>query len=129
MEKEELLKPRYKVIADYPNGVHKIGDTLTHLIAGTFINERIRIKIELPQNYPVIFKPLQWWEERATEELPEYINFEGIIYNVRWEDYLGVRPVCNDSSMNGQWHFNKNKSLPATLDEYTSYLTSQTTKN
>lgn len=71
---EQLLMPRYKVIADYPMSSHAVGDVLTYLIGGTFVNERIRVKEDSLQNYPAIFKPLSWWEERALEDMPEYVK-------------------------------------------------------
>jgi hypothetical protein len=73
MTTEELLQPRYKVIADFPQWsvfTHKLGDILelrgVHFVGkGTSrsINEKDIDK------YPSVLRKLQWWEERNEEEL------------------------------------------------------------
>lgn len=71
MSIEDLLKDRYKVIADYPDSVYYVGQVLTHIENenwNEFIDERA-------SKYPHLFKKLSWWEERDLEDLPEYIRF------------------------------------------------------
>lgn len=79
MTPTELMKPRYKVIADWPdNSKHKIGNIIN---AGN---------VEWPENYcewldnfPHLFKKLEWWEERNENELPAWIKC-----NSRSDDFL-----------------------------------------
>lgn len=63
-----LLAPRYKVIADYPRSFYTLGEV---------------IECDAPDHqlaqWPAIFKPLQWWEERTLEEMPMYLKQIGRI--------------------------------------------------
>lgn len=70
MTTEELLKPRYKVIADYPGSQYSAGDILT--VIGTELYTKG--SIEFFEQYPHLFKSLQWWEDRKPEDMPEYVK-------------------------------------------------------
>jgi hypothetical protein len=104
MTTEELLKPRYKVMADWPgrSDDFKIGAIITlnkilddELISKLLIPSRDKLK-ETPlynapcwiaenemsikgkgffQLYPNLFKKLEWWEERKPQEMPEYVGY------------------------------------------------------
>lgn len=93
MTPEELLKPRYKVIADYPFNKHfKVGEIL---ILFSFMKTKSIKDIEhyyhhgeTHQNfediwfdcYPHLFRKLQWWEDRKPENMPEYVtNGENVL--------------------------------------------------
>lgn len=73
----ELLKPRWKVISSFPGGEWlKIGEILVLRDLGEYVDAWDSL---LPENYPAIFQPLKWWEERNIEDLPEYIkNVDGV---------------------------------------------------
>lgn len=119
---EELLKPRYKVIADYPNSVHKIGSIIP---PGE--------QIDLPtyygcSKYPHLFKKLEWWEFRTEEEMPEYVRGEysdaNEVIKVKkhfsrvQHNYVGVSE--NHFAMyNGSERYEH--FLPATETEYNEY--------
>src|SRR6185503_13287789 len=64
---EDLLKPRYKVIADYPDSEYNVGEIICNMI--TVQNS------EWFDQYPHIFKKLEWWEERKESEMPDYVSF------------------------------------------------------
>jgi hypothetical protein len=64
LSKDELLKVRYKVIADYPKSIHKVGDVLYCDENGPRMSQ-----------YPHLFKTLEWWEERAEDDMPEYVKY------------------------------------------------------
>lgn len=66
---EELLKPRYKVIADFPWSIYKIGDIINSDILA--IGARYRNGLN---NFPAIFKKLEWYEDREYKELPQFIR-------------------------------------------------------
>lgn len=80
MTNEELLKPRWKCIADFPDSKYKIGQ----IYDGFEFEDNIFISpkdfgysdtpIDIPEDYPAIFKKLEWWEERNKEDLPKYIK-------------------------------------------------------
>jgi hypothetical protein len=68
MTNEELMLPRFNVIADYPNSSFDIGDILEQ-------DEKHKtnywVKLQLytsryPDKYPNIFRKLEWWEERVS---------------------------------------------------------------
>ena len=80
MTKEELLKPRWKVIADFPGNTFYVGEIIE--IPSQYILQQIVLQgnnyqsVDLdinPSFYPAIFKKLKWWEERKEEDLPKYV--------------------------------------------------------
>jgi hypothetical protein len=87
---EELLKPRYKAISDYPNSPYQLGQMVYISDTGnsflcTQTNEYNRFSeefedvsnyshIDTIKRYPHLFKPLNWWEERRAEEMPLYVK-------------------------------------------------------
>lgn len=60
----ELLKPRYKVISDYPGNIVKVDSICT---------PSEQESILYYEKYPDIFKKLEWWEDRVLAEMPEYV--------------------------------------------------------
>ena len=144
LSSEELLKPRFKVIAPYPDSPFKVGDIL-RLHPRSFKNptstQRWTTKPELPEfdapiilghvdRFPALFQPLQWWEERAVEDLPEYVEcartpdqeiMPGDVLKIR-EWFCGT---CGRTTHKGDDHavcvLDNNCFLPATLADYTAY--------
>ena len=92
MEKEieDLLKDRYKVIAPYPSSPYEVGDLVEITDIGTsfhctttkewntFIEEFAPVEnywsIKLIDDYPHLFRKLEWWEDREVSEMPEYVK-------------------------------------------------------
>ena len=64
MTVEELLRPRYKVIAKWPRGGFPVG----LVFEGIYLNDLSKSVIECAE-YPHLFKPLQWWQDRSDKEL------------------------------------------------------------
>lgn len=117
---EDLLKPRYKVIADYPQALWEVGaiiPTEVHSIKN-LSNEMIAFY----DKYPHLFKKLEWWQERKVEELPEYIKHKNIVYKVDEWDIIMMYPKT--TSVDGQvsWYWKKENFLPATKEEYEKYV-------
>lgn len=74
MTPEELMKPRYKVIADYPDTVFKVG----HIIEQVEVDEGQNLyNMDFFLKYPAIFKKLEWYE-REPKDL-EGIQFGKIL--------------------------------------------------
>lgn len=69
---DELLKPRYKVIADYPNASFKVGSVWETDIAVHYAQMSDELDFD---KYPHLFQKLHWAEERELGELPEYVKF------------------------------------------------------
>jgi len=80
MSTEELMKPRWKVIADFPGnqGTFNIGEIIVgqdHWSGdGTFYTSPHPFDAFCPDEYPAIFKKLEWWEERKVEDIPDYLK-------------------------------------------------------
>ena len=100
---EDLMKDRYKVIADYLFSPYKIGD----IIKPIDINHRSVHLANIPYKemgenriqecfydiddcvlYPALFQPLPWYAERSVEQMPEYL-----MYNDKTSSVYGVHPV------------------------------------
>jgi hypothetical protein len=93
MDNEQLLKPRYKVVADFPFNPFTIGQIIKMEVFGIPDNADIKEpcwqseKIEKSTGvstiwyepffirYPHLFKELAWWEDRLPEEIPLYVRY------------------------------------------------------
>lgn len=128
MTPEELMKPRYKVIADYPKSIYLIGNIIN---AGTTSEDCIYCDREGPRmrHYPHLFKKLEWWEERKIEEMPEYvkgISPNDLVYKmVKWThntsgEYFDEIEQCPNRVM-----FVMKYIIPATREEYEQYTNKQ----
>lgn len=79
MNNEQLMLTRYKVIADFPNSDMDTGEIYTRLPTGNWKcnrDSRGYGAATVPQFhcFPHLFKRLEWWEDRAPEEMPEYVK-------------------------------------------------------
>lgn len=131
---EDLLKPRVKVTADYPESPFRIGDILEHDGEPDecwILNRTGRKYINLETStYPAIFKKLEWWEEREPEQLPEYVK------PVNPKEYLrqfGEVVLQVNRELSGPYTFHATNLfqlasmpweewLPATESEYLNYI-------
>jgi hypothetical protein len=76
MNTEELMKPRYKVIADYPRSDYKIG-------------EIINCAEEDAKHFgtwPHLFSRLEWWQNRTIEELSGVKYVRVMKYRGYWRE-------------------------------------------
>lgn len=138
MTKEELLKPRFKCIADFPgNEWFEVGEVYEVGFNGVILKDEIRkwdkdnYIITQPEKYPAIFLKLNWWEERKLEDIPKYIKNDDGIYEL-----LDVPPEKRGSIC--KWivkaqeedaefgvtdiYVLDNHMLPATEEEYLNYI-------
>jgi hypothetical protein len=118
MTTEQLLAPRYEVIADYPESPYKIGQIE---FADTWTDD----PHDGLHKYPAIFKPLQWHEKRLPKDMPEYIKtiskgeivrVAGWNFNVFW--------TCQASDSSHCWM--QDEIIPASQQEYDQYIKSTT---
>ena len=109
----DLMKPRYLVIADYPNDIYKTG----FIIEGD--NLRYMTNME---KYPHLFRPLSWWEFREEKDMPEYVKVHGNeIHKVRkWNIFRG-HAIANTLDGTTQYDFNASESIPSTATEYEQF--------
>lgn len=87
LSKEQLLAPRYKVIALWPYCHEEVGGIIT-VYAGesaylytlgkdsvhVYPSDRNRTTTDWYEQYPHLFQKLEWWEERKPEDMPEYVR-------------------------------------------------------
>ncbi len=135
MTNEELLIPRYKVIAEHPSSRLKLGQVF-HLDQ---INpegkwhqyteaEPVHLEEDSHVKYPAIFKRLEWWEERNIEDMPKYLKvFDSIVvriirYNISQAafPYAVAKKLNNKSNVN--LLFGIDNLMPATEQEYKNYI-------
>lgn len=123
----ELLKPRYKVIADYPMSSVDVGEVL---IPDKETNQCVTQGgywgTDLTK-YPHLFRKMDWHEDRLVGDMPKYlkciktpdqIHQPNTVYKIDWVNkYYGKSEL-------GQIIVSTNCYLPATELEYTTYQSS-----
>jgi hypothetical protein len=123
MNTEDLLKPRYKVIADYPMSEFKVGKVYefnshsAHIVFG---------------NYHAIL--------RDEKDMPAYVNWNDKVFKVAtlfegkhtgWQNYSVyiLDESGNETNIYGDsvraLFYNKEKILPATGKEYLDFINQQ----
>jgi hypothetical protein len=130
---EELLKPRYKVIADYPHNVVPVGEIL--FIRPHQENVDVNLWMSKYDEFPHLFKKLEWWEERGEKNMPEYVKHKIDLEVYKLKNQAENTPsdaYCIKRSSIGtesyyQW-VSLYDLLPATYEEYEQYLSQQTNK-
>ncbi len=128
MSNEDLLKPRYEVIAEDTSGDFNKGDVLRDLYGDGMLYGSISttgFTQPLLDKYPHLFRKLHWAEKRDLKDLPQHISINKKVYKIDlWETYLGNRPRsrAENSQLGIDWHFHKHESRPATKQEYTQYI-------
>ncbi len=129
MTPEELLKPRYKVIADYPNQYYSIGHVITEE-SGMFQELDIDFPLDYLNQYPHLFKKLEWWEDRLPEDMPQYVKVQDSVRTVlKIERHSTGYFAASDGSNNGfisdekrfivgRLDYNYSDFIPATEQQY-----------
>lgn len=123
---EALLKPRYKLVLDYPMNIDEVGTVYNIDMSdghGLVFKETCDL-------YPHLFRKLEWWEEREVEEMPGYVKTNPVDKN--WnthsvekvecfygddKEYISVDGLDENAQHLTEWF------LPATEQDYTLYLT------
>ena len=132
MTAQDLMKPRYKVIADYPNNQLSLGrildsssDNLIQKIVFCIGGDYWRLPEELDK-YPHLYKKLAWWEDREVKVMPEFLKDEhGEVFRVEEYskgDYVSLYKNNGDQDFPFGSH-SLYELLPATLEEYESQNT------
>jgi len=95
MKAEELMTPRFEVIAAFPGmdgtNIKAVGDILTDdgIKAVLDQNGRAIFPIEW-EKYPHLFRKLNWWEKRSIEDMPKKViskaDDKGSVYEIyKWD--------------------------------------------
>ena len=128
MTPEQLMQPRFKVIADYPdNHRWNVGTILDRDWSRYPGDDETKEPIWKISDFPHLFKELEWWEEREVEDMPKYVKSiangsivkEVTTYslndNMFYADYRGY-----------SLHYYLKFFEPATKEEYEEYQESKT---
>lgn len=132
----DLLMPRYKVIADYPEmpfSLNQIIDINTNWLGeasyewADYDGMRRVYQTELNQ-YPHLFKPLSWWEDRDFNDMPEYIKAKErdgsyVLYKITGWNFGEYTTGYFENGV--PISMEENDILPATEEEYTQYINSK----
>ncbi len=108
MSNEDLLNPRYKVIADYPRSEHyenvKVGEVIDAWKPNKVIQRNFT---DFYDKFPHLFQKLEWWEERKIEDMPMYLKQTGMVDshdNTIPDWHIKVKKHFNAG--NGEWRDN-----------------------
>lgn len=128
MSVEELLKPRYKVEGPYPGSRYKVGDMVESLGENVFDLYKDGVtyynESEL-KKYPQLFRLMDWWEDRKKKDLPEYVKIRGVFFKVgKWD----AKNSDNIWAHIGKRCYYSNICIPATKEDYETYLTTNKLK-
>lgn len=137
MTTEELLKPRYKVIADFWGNHFEVGKILelkkengsSSFEYTWYGHDGLYSRYESDfKDYPHLFRKLEWWEDRKVEDMPKYIRGikSGRIIRVhKWDLKCEQGWICSD----GFNCYHRESILPATESEYLEYKKSKVTQS
>lgn len=121
MSIDKLLKPRYKVIADWPgNNFYDIDEIIIMQVKsnGSYWNGEgsCYLTQEQMDKLPHLFRKLHWWEDRKAQDMPKYVrinlpnhSFNGEIEKIEGDMFFMFWPYTNDC-------------LPATEADYQAYI-------
>lgn len=118
LTKEQLLQPRYLCTGTPGKPLWPDCD----LIHGDIISTTKVHKKEYIENFPHLFKPLQWWEHRKPEDMPEYVNTNSFAYGIKKVERWEMEDECPKAVCDGEkfgciiWEL-----TPATEQEYLDY--------
>jgi hypothetical protein len=115
---EDLMKPRWKVIADYPNSPYKVGDLVQLTDLGTtflctttkewdnanldIVDNNRYFHIEYLEKWNHLFQKLEWWMHRQESEMPEYVKCECTDF-IKFKKGQIVRVEKHQSNTYFQW--------------------------
>src|SRR5690242_8402110 len=118
---EDLMKPRYEVIAQYPASPFPDGTILPD--GRQVIKELTKQMCAFYDKYPHLFKRLKWWEKRKPEEMPEYVKYKhgNTIFKISDADEIYPEGFMFDKALT-EHHIHYNQCLPATLLDYQKFI-------
>jgi hypothetical protein len=113
---DHLLTPRFEVIGDYPDSILEVGK----IVLGKMCYVLESTKVDLT-DFPHLFKPLNWWEYRKEEDMPEYLKIDNVKMGLKKEPDFSYYKVVNwrMNIMFGEINGNSGCSLLSFSPEYT----------
>ncbi len=141
LTKEQLLQPRYRVIADYPFSPYKNGDIIEPK-DGYWIASRVQSfeafelrtvehsfeERELTK-YTNLFERARWSDNRLREDFPEYVLYDKTcvpakVLSVKCDEAGFVTEVETDAEPE-EYYRAAIWDFPATKEEYEAYIQSK----
>lgn len=131
MTPKELLVPRYRLYATYPNCPFTVGTIFIEKDMGVTNNPYYEVgafgihaqpAIYNPEEYPNNFCKLNWWENRAIIDYPEYLrDMQGDVYKLEIV-FIEDRPLLQMTDVEGKPVYRGFVYLtPATQGDFFSY--------
>lgn len=125
MTKEELLKPRVKIIAPWL-GMEEDGYSVGHIETG----DESSLNNEALEKYPHLLRRLEWWEERDEDLRGTYIRAGKL--DKAHTCYRLIEPVGDMYGLwkmegpYGEWVYHLgNVTVPITKEEFDQYIKSK----
>lgn len=137
MTKEELLIPRYKVIADYPGNGLDVGTIMNP--SPDWKEFTIVFWCKANDKFPHLFQRLPWWSDRKVEDMPYYLKQSGYVDSKnRPVPDMCIKVLTHFKSGSGDWRNDSYNGFipeadpkgtlpyslfePVTEEEYTAYI-------
>jgi hypothetical protein len=140
MTPEQLLVKRVQVSKlGYPNCLFKKGEILTryehpntiwvgqtakHPVFYRDQTGKHEISESTVNQYPHLFRRLNWWEFRKLRDMPEYLKMGNVIYPVKYHDPNDLSVCTALDDFGGYLYLTAEPLEPATLDEFQFYQNS-----
>ena len=114
----DLDTVRYKVIASFPGG--PIVDTVIPMNGVKLVSNPNRGWIEFKcTDYPHLFKPLKWYEEREVREMPLYVKYGSFVIKVNhWAKDEHNYLYCSITAFQNTFNAYPSEITPSTVEEY-----------
>lgn len=114
---ENILTTRIKLTNSFP-GMKNFGFETE----GQIFEPRDIEELTWPKKYPKNFEVLPWWEERTEEQMPKYLKFHQIVYEVE-KHFIGYAKDYVKVYDGKIYHKLRYETLePANIEEYILYL-------
>lgn len=125
MTTQELLQRRKKVMIKYPNSPFEVGEILMQRTSNSKVFRKLNdhsIGV-IADDFPDIFKEMNWWEERDEKDMPEYVKdiYEGEVHFVESWEHLIFWTGKTEKGI----EFMQDDIIPASKEEYEQYLSLQ----
>jgi hypothetical protein len=132
MNPEQLLIKRFECIgtddAHYPGSPFNVGDILEmsgdcagnqRTQSGVFENS-----VYMPEWYPLLFKPLKWYQKREPADLPLFVKIKKQVLQVNyWElNKEGQALMWLKEEWGGSLDWYPDEFMPATREEFDKYV-------
>ena len=118
MDIKELMKPRFKLMADYPGNTRGIGSISIEEATANYF-----------RRFPLNFDELKWWEWRDKSDLPLYVKATQCKGKFKVKKAYWSFSEKYGSHLSKKTGYISGEILPATEQEYNDYISKITITN